>query len=266
MSFKKFLFSRTFLANLVLAVMLIFILLYATMQGLKIYTHHNQSFAVPDFEGKSLTDVKKMATQSKLNYVVVDSVHVKDALPGVVIDQVPEKGFKVKENRTIFLTINTMRPEMIKAPKLTDISFRQARVLIENNGLFTGQIIYEPSEYNDLVLKALIDSTEILEGQEIVKGSQVDLIVGRNNGNELTPLPDLNGLTLTEANEVLTNAMLNTGVVIYDPIIETAEDSANAVVWKQHPEPLASKNITLGSLVDLWITTDTLKLKKDPIF
>ena len=195
-----------------------------------------------------------------MKFEIIDSVYVNDIPRGAVVDQEPEPGFRVKENRTIFLTINSNQPEKVALPKLTDVSFRQAQVFAENVGIKIGNISYEPSEYNDLVLRVEQDSMEILPGQFILKGSTIDLVVGRSRGNEDTTLPDLTGFTTDEAKLLLTNAMLNTGVVIYDKTVITAEDSINAVVWRQYPSSLNTKQISLGSTVDLWLTTDMQKI------
>ncbi len=262
MSFKNFLLSRTFLIQLIIAVVLVIALLWGTMQALKIYTNHGESYPVPDFSGLKKEQAADIASKQKLKIEIVDSVYVNDVPPGAVIDQVPEAGFKVKESRTIFLTINSNQPEQVTLPKLTDISYRQAQVLIENSGLKVGQISYQPSEYNDLVLNVFINSEDIKPGKKVAKGTSIDLVIGRTQGNVATSLPNLIGLSIEEAQNTLTHAMLNMGVLIYDETIITEEDSLNARVWKQSPNPKVVANVNLGSSVDVWITVDDLKIEE----
>ncbi len=262
MSFRKFLLSRTFLLQLIIAAVIIAVLIFVTMRQLKVYTHHGESLPVPDFSGMEAGESAHVASAKKLKTKIIDSVYVSDVPPGVVIDQVPEAGFKVKENRTIFLTINSMQPEQVTVPKLTDISYRQAQVLIENSGLKVGKISYQPSEYNNLVLNVRINSTEIQPGEKIAKGTGIDLIVGRTHGNVTTALPSLIGLSVGEAGSALTRAMLNMGVLIYDETIITGTDSLNARVWKQSPNPKIVSNVNMGASVDIWITVDALKLQE----
>lgn len=261
MSLSRFLRSRKFLLHLILAAVVLMALLFLTMQGLKVYTRHGQSNPVPDFKGLTQTEARNTARQNKLKIEIVDSLYVNDAAPGAVVDQLPEAGSRVKENRTIFLTINSTQPEQVMLPKLTDISFRQAQVLIDNSGLQIGTILYRPSEYNDLVLEVQKDSVELSAGQQLPKGTSIDLVVGREQGNQVTDLPNLTGLTVPEAKTTLTDAMLNTGVVIYDETILSAEDSTNARIWKQKPNPEVTGTATLGSSVDLWVTVDQLKIE-----
>lgn len=261
MSLSKFLRSRKFLLHLALAILLIIALIFLTLQVLKLYTRHGQSNPVPDLYGLSQTEAKETARQYELRVEIVDSIYMSEADPGVIVDQLPQAGSRVKEDRTIFLTINSNQPEQVTLPQLTDISFRQAKVLLENSGFEIGNISYQPSEYNDLVLEIQKDSVELLAGQKLPKGSSIDLIVGREQGNQVTDLPNLLGLSIPEAKETLTGAMLNTGVIIYDESILSAEDSTNAVVWKQQPNPRVTASTTLGSSVDLWVTVDQLKIE-----
>lgn len=259
MSLKKFFTSRAFFIQLILAIILVAIIISFTLQRLKSYTRHGESFPVPQLEGLSINEVEAVIGQNNLKFKVIDSLYATGALPGTVIEQVPNAGFKVKQNRVIFLTIMPIMSEKVALPKLTDISFRQALGLIENCGLVLGEITYEPSEYNNLVLKVEQDTTEILEGDIIQKGSSVNFVIGTNSGVQDTPLPDLTGMQYLQAEELLSSYMLNTSTVEWDKTIISSEDSLSAFIWKQYP----SKNIrlvSLGTSVDLWLTLDSLKL------
>ncbi|SHJ25876.1 PASTA domain, binds beta-lactams [Tangfeifania diversioriginum] len=260
MSFSKFLLSRKFLKHLLMAGILIIAILFLVMQGLKMYTRHGQSNPVPNFSGLTQAEARQTANQYKLEVEIVDSLYVNDAASGAIVDQLPKAGSRVKENRTIFLTINSTQPEQVILPKLTDVSFRQAQVLIENTGLKTGQISYRPSEYNDLVLEVQKDSIELAVGEKLAKGTTIDLVVGRTQGNQVTNLPNLIGLTIPDARESLTDARLNTGVIIYDASVLSPQDSTEARVWRQQPNPKVTGTANLGSSVDLWVTVDQLKI------
>ncbi|HPF50452.1 MAG TPA: PASTA domain-containing protein [Draconibacterium sp.] len=256
MSFKKFLTSRVFFLNLLLAVVVVFVLLFATMSWIKSYTHHGITYSVPGFSGMTFEAADELAKENSLKLEIMDSVYNKFSEPGAVIDQVPKAGKKVKEGRVIYLTMNALEPEKVKLPRLTDISFRQAQVLLDNAGITIDNIIYQPSEYNDLVLKVEQDTSEVNEGDMLVKGSSVVVVVGQSKGNMETPLPDLKGLFLGEARKALTNARLNLGVIIYDQSVHTENDTLNARIWKQMPDRKITSKVYLGSSVDLWLSVD----------
>lgn len=262
MSFVKFLTSWKFIKHLLLAFAIIFVIIIVTMQALKFYTRHGEANPILDFEGLSISEAMETAKQQNLKIEIIDSLYISDSAPGTVVDQFPEKQHKVKKGRTIFLTINSTQPELVSLPLLTDISFRQAQVVIENSGLKIGRISYQPSEYNDLVLKVQIDSVDIVVGEKLPKGASIDLIVGRQQGNQNTPLPDLKGLSIEQAENKLTDAMLNKGVTIYDESVISHEDSINAVIWQQRPSPKITGTVNLGSSVDIWVTVDQLKIEE----
>jgi eukaryotic-like serine/threonine-protein kinase len=262
MSLKNFITSRTFLKHLLLAFLLVLIIIIFTLQRLKSYTRHGEAFPVPNFKGLNVDEIEHIADENNLKFEIIDSMHVDGAEPGVVVEQVPEAGFKVKKNRIVFLSINSTVPEKVVLPKLTDISIRQAQGLIENCGLILGNISYQPSEYNNLVLKVVQNSMELSQGDIIPKGSSVDLVIGSSSGNQDTPLPNLTGLTFSQADSLLTSQMLNPGVLIYDESIITSEDTLSAIIWKQYPNLQNTRIVSLGTSIDLWFTLDSLKIKQ----
>ncbi len=261
MSLKKFIRSRVFLKHFVLSVAVVVAIVLLVLQQLKSYTHHGESYPVPDFMGLTIDEIKETAEKAQLNYEIIDSMHFDDAHPGAVAEQVPEPGFRVKKNRIVFLTINSTVPEMVVLPKLTDISFRQALGLIENCGLKPGKITYQPSEYNNLVLDIEQESKVLKQGDIIRKGSSVDLVIGSNSGMQDTPLPNLTGITYAEAKSLLSSYMLNAGSLICDETIITSEDTLSATIWKQYPGNNI-KTVSLGTSVDLWLTLDSIKISQ----
>ena len=261
MSLKKFLTSSIFLKHLGAAIVLMIVLIFVTMQALKVYTRHGISYPVPDFSGMFEQEALEVAKNMNILAEVVDSIYSSDAPPGVIVDQIPVAGFRVKENRVVSLTINSIMPEQVVLPQLINISIRQAMVLAENNGLQIGQITYEPSEFNDLVLKVRTGLDEIYPGKLLHKGATIDLVIGRMYGNAEVPLPDLIGLTRDEAQNYLMNYMLNMGVTLYDASVITDEDSLNARVWRQTPSPNVTRNVYTGTSVDIWVSVDSSRFQ-----
>ena len=120
---------------------------------LRIFTRHGQALSVPDLTGYSLEEVDSLLTERNLRFHVVDSVYNTNFPRGSVTDQNPHPEFKVKENRTIFLTINAFNPEFISMPNVVGVSLRQATAIIETAGLKIGKLIYVPDIAKDNVLK-----------------------------------------------------------------------------------------------------------------
>ncbi len=260
MSFIKFIISKSFLKNLGMIVATIILLLTIIFVSLNIYTHHGEANPLPDFSGLTESQFKDVIKKSDLRYKIIDSVHIADKLPGVVIEQTPNVGEKVKRNRTIFFTINSYTQEKVQMPNVVESSFRDAKVTLESYGLKTGKIIYVPSEYTNLVMGQMYKGKPIERGILIPKGSRIDLMIGKGLSNRKTNVPDLKELSLKKAEQTCLNTSLNIGAIICDSTIVTAEDSATAFVWKQKPEAKDGTQLFLGSSIDIWISLDTAKI------
>ncbi len=262
MNFLRFIFSRVFLRHLLIAVAITLFFVSFIFLFLRIFTRHGQALSVPDLTGLSIQEADSVLAQRKLQFQIVDSVYNMNADRGAVIDQNPRPEFKVKENRTIFLTINAFNPEIIGMPNLVGVSLRQAGSIIQTAGLKIGKLTYVPDIAVNNVLQQKYRGNVIEEGDSIPKGSAVDLVLGRGLSNEKTAAPDLIGLTMADARQRITERYLNMGAMIYDRSFNNADDSAAAFVWKQRPVYNEEDEIliSLGATVDIWVTIDSTKL------
>ncbi|MFT3737890.1 MAG: PASTA domain-containing protein [Breznakibacter sp.] len=258
--FFKFIFSKLFLKHVGLAVLIGIVLLFAVFFSLGLYTGHGRSREVPNFHGLLESQIANMVEDLDLKYQIFDSVHISNVTPGAVVEQSPKPGSRVKKNRTIFLTINALSPEMILTPRVVDYSLRNAVNILESYGLRVGKLVYVPSEYTNLVVGQMYNGKPIEPGTQIEKGTAIDLMIGKGLGEESTKLPDLLGLTLEEAHGYLNGVSLNMGTVAADETVVSASDSAGAVIWKQSPSPEEAKTMQLGASIDVWITRDSVRI------
>ncbi|MEA3445632.1 MAG: PASTA domain-containing protein [Bacteroidota bacterium] len=265
MEFIKFLISRMFLKNFLIAFAIVIALIFGSLWGLKIYTLHGHSFPVPNFQFCSISSADSICQQKKIRYQIIDSVFVHDLPAGIIIDQIPDSGLMVKENRTIYFTINALEAEKVNMPDLIDLSFRKAKSILENLGLEIGRISYEPDLAVNIVLRQLNNNEEAPPDSLISKGSVIDLVLGQGLSEEKTLLPNLISLELDSARSFASNAYLNIGVVFYDESVENKEDSISAKVFAQKPESNDKNTIKLGSSIDIWLTTDSTKIQSDTI-
>ena len=265
MSFLTFFTNKKIYIHIGLALGLLIVILITTFIALNIYTHHGENFATPDFSGLTEKQFIDIVQQKELRYKIIDSVHIADLTPGVVVEQTPKPGSFVKENRTIFFTINAYTAEQVPMPQLEEISLRNAQVTLESYGLRVGQLIYIPSEYTQLVLGQHYQGKPIEPGTLIAKGSTIDLLIGKGLSNEKTEIPDLKGLTLEQAISLCQANSLNIDVVLYGDSIATQEDSLRAFVWQQKPEANMGKKLRLGASLDIWLTIDSAKIMPDTL-
>ncbi|GET20054.1 PASTA domain-containing protein [Prolixibacter denitrificans] len=253
MSFRKFLKSKVFWLNVILAVVLTLILLWLTMYALSKYTHHGEAFPTPNLTGLEQTDWEKVAKNKDIDVVIRDSVYHTDFSPGSVIEQMPRSGHYIKAGRTVYVTIAAVKPEMVQLPKLTDVSLREARVLLQSKGLKLGDVTFSPSEFNNLVLAQKLHGSSIDPGILVPRGTAIDLVVGKTMENKRTVVPDLTGYTYDEGRKILQDVSLTVGAVIYSKDVKTEEDSTNAVIWQQSPEFNRHEGVEIGHSVDLWL-------------
>ena len=260
MDFFRFLLTKKFLRHLGLAVAISLVLLLGTLLWLKIYTHHGKTIVVPDLAGLTVDEVEDVTSSRRLRFEVVDSVFSTEMPRGTVIKQNPNAASRVKKNRKIFLTMNAVNLEMVSMPQLSGLSFRQARLALQNAGLIQGTIKYKPDFAKNNVLQQMHKDTVINEGTIITKGAVVDLVLGMGLSSKTTRLPDLVGLGLDEASAIISDYFLNLGAVTYDPSFEEAEDSSGAFIWRQYPDFDEFKRLNMGMEVDIWLTLDSTRM------
>ncbi len=248
----SYLKSKVFFTHLLIAIGLVFILLFLTYNWLSGYTNHGETVTVPDLKGKTMKDIEKFLVGKTFQVKIADSSSfILDKAPGTIIEQDPMANSKVKEGRTIYITITRTVPPGVKLPNLVDVSQRQAEAILGSFGLKVGQLIYKPDLAKNAVLAMLFKGNPIKAGEEIPKGSAIDLILGDGIGNTEVPVPTLVGLTTEEALFVLQGSQLNPGAMVYD---EDVLDSASAVIYKQTPEPGDSIFVKQGESIDLYFS------------
>lgn len=260
MDFLRFLLSKIFWKNALLALSIALILLLITLVWLKIYTHHGQAISVPNLTGLTEQEVEDVVSSRKLNYVVLDSVYANDLPRGTVVKQNPRSNSKVKVRRKIFITMNAVKPEKVAMPNLVSLSDRQALLALENAGLISGEISYKPDFAVNSVLQQLNNDSVINPGTMVEKGSTIDLVLGMGLSDETTIIPDLIGMDLDSAKTEISKRFLNFGLATYDKSVKNAEDSAIASVFRQNPEYDGVTEINKGIEVFLWLTVDSTLL------
>ena len=256
--FFRFLISKVFWINLLIAIVLVVGGLYTTLTYLDSYTKHGEELEVPEFVGLHITESDLAVTEKgSLLTEISDSIFIIGKVGGTVIKQHPLAGKQVKHGRTIYLTVAANQPVKIKMPKLVDRSLRQATSILETYGLEVGELEYRPDMCMNCILRQKIEGEYIEEGTRIRKGSVIDLVVGQGLGSILIEVPYLLEFNLEMATNLLQSKSLNLGAPLFDETVKTAEDSINAVVYKQLPPFSQLPTARMGVAVDLFLTLDT---------
>ena len=114
---------------------------------------------------------------------------------GAVLEQSLEPGATLKRGRTIAVVVS-IGDKILAVPQLVGSpSARQARLLLEQNGLSTGRTAYVPSDQPAETV--LAQSPE--SGQQATRGEGVSLLVSLGPAPVCRLMPDLRGRSLDEA-------------------------------------------------------------------
>jgi beta-lactam-binding protein with PASTA domain len=260
----KFLFSKKFLINLAIAIIIIILIVWGIFKFIDSYTNHGETISVPPLEGLTISEVEEIINEKKLRYIILDSIYISEAEKGVVLDQDPLTGDLVKENRTIYITTSKIAPPKSQIPLniIGNNSTRIAIAKLESLGFKIGKLKRIPSVDANVVLSMDIKGKEITNGEWVSKNSVINLTFGGGLSGEKILVPYLINLTKQEAEGKLLEASLNIGFSDYENC-ETKEDSLKARVFKQTPARSKTVVINMGSSVDLYLTCDSNKIIYD---
>ncbi len=250
--------------NLILAACGIIVFIFLVTILLNLFTRHNVQRDVPDFTGMTLQEAEHAARDASLDLTINDSLYVPAYDGGIILDQLPEAGSKVKPGRRIFLTVNSYRQRMVRIPYVTGFSLRQAKNNLETAGLTIDELIYRPDIATNYILEQRYQGQIITPGStlEAEQGSGITLIVGMGEEPTLQPVPKTVGFPLNEAQSRLWEVGLNIGKVEFDPGINLLNRN-DAHVYAQSPEQ--GRYVTLGTPVTLKLTLDDKKVEQGSI-
>ncbi len=183
--FFSFRHNRFFWINLVLMAVVIVAVPLIALLWLNGYTRHGEAVSVPEVKGMSLGEAKSTFARRSLKAAVVDSSYVKGTAPGVVLEQSPVAGARVKEGRTIYLTINASSAPEVPIPDIMDnSSLRQAEAKLRALGFKVTEPEYISGE-RDWVYGVKYRGRELRAGEKVPAETVLTLCVG--NGNEELP-------------------------------------------------------------------------------
>lgn len=240
----NFMKSRVFLINLALALLVAFGAFWGLLKWLESWTLHGDEIAAPNFVGVQVDDLDQFSGNNRVSYQIIDSVYSDKHTRGTVIRQSPtahsdEVESMVKPDRTFYLTIVKKSVEMKTFPDLKNQSKKMAMNRLSILG-FRPEPVPVPSEFEDLVLRALFNGKEITPGTKLPKGANIVLEVGKGRGGAPTAVPNLVGATIDQAKARLQGVSLFLDFQCDD--CKTAQDTLVAKIHRQVPGPVSVEN------------------------
>lgn len=266
----RFLYNKPLWVHILLALGIVFLILFLFVLSLNWITKHGESSTVPAVTGKSLKDAQAVLDKKGFELIVQDSVFYDSLPPGQILKQVPEADEVIKINRTIYVTVNRFIPPDVELPNLKGYSYKNAELVLRNLGLRIGDTTFRPDFAKNTVLEALFRGNPISAGTKIKMGSTIDLVLGLGVSDEFIAVPELVGMTYDEA-----RALLDAQGIILGAVVPKADvrDTTSAFVYQQRPAPKTEDgkrlSIRPGQMIDLFLqvdkpVTDSLNLKPSP--
>jgi beta-lactam-binding protein with PASTA domain len=184
MSLYHFAKSKSLLKQLIFATVGLVVFVFIVFKWLDISTNHNQKIEVPNLKKMSLVDVQKTLEELDLNFVVIDSASYNPNYPKKsVIDQSPDAGDFVKENRKIYLTLNPSDYRDVTVPDLYGKTKRQATSQLRAIGFRISSNDVKVRDMAENVVRGLKFNGKTLKaGDKIPKNSLITLVVGDGLG------------------------------------------------------------------------------------
>ena len=179
MGLLKFIFSKTFLKQLGLALVVFLVILFGLYKWMASTTNHDEFTEVPNLEGKKLEITKELLgerglTLGDIEYKDYNPKYAKEA----IVEQSPAAGAKVKVGRKVYVTVNKSEYRLVRVPNLKDKTKRQATSTLKAIGFKIGDITYKPHFAKDAVIGLKYKGKEINKNDKLPYTSVIDLILG----------------------------------------------------------------------------------------
>lgn len=227
-------------------------------------TNHGEYLVVPELKGKNYIQVQDELENQGFEVVLQDSIYIDSIAPNAIIKQFPEPEATVKVNRVIYLTVNCTVPPTITMPNLIGMSFRNAILELRSLGLKMGDTTFIPDIAKNAVKDQLSEGIQIKPGSPIRMGSKIDLLIGSGLGGAAVPVPDLFGLSYSEAQLVMELNGITLGVILLD---DDLVDTTLGFIYWQNPNPFDNQlNVNMirpGQLMDIRISAVKPERKSD---
>ncbi|NQV41839.1 MAG: PASTA domain-containing protein [Candidatus Marinimicrobia bacterium] len=213
---------------------------------LPLYVNWNNEIRVPSLTHTDLDKAVKILEERTLEWTIKDTIFRRDIPSRFIMDQYPEAGQMVKENRKIQLTIN-LPPAKLEMPDLIAFTERQAIIALDRLGLV---LVETMSDSSDLYERTVVIQQSVLAGMPVAPGDSITITVSLGKRNLKKIMPDLLNKGLEEAERILQSAGFIVGKI---QTTENSELLPNTVV---HQSEVAGREFPRERVisVDLMIT------------
>lgn len=254
--------SGYFLKHLAILAGIIIVFFMVVSFGLKTFTNHGEAIDMPNLDGEFIETANDIVKKHKFKLEKADSVFIVGKPGGLIINQNPKPGSKVKRGRTIYLTVTKDKADEIpssRLPVLYGKSYdRKSRELKNGFEIFT-RVVEEqydagPENYilaviyeGDTIVSSEIRKLDVM----IEKGGQLDMVVSKSTGGRLE-LPNMVCKTYSEAVFLARTLNINLDAEL-DPDVM---DRYDAFIYRQTPTFSPESMILMGDTIKVFLGED----------
>jgi beta-lactam-binding protein with PASTA domain len=210
--------------------------------------HVPAGIALVDFTGKALGEARKWLEDNKLKAVFKPgSPAPAAALSGAVEKQEPAPGTTVKKGSKVTLTIHSKYVDLRPVPELAGLSLADARQALERAGLVPTPSLLGAAPTAGQAGRVAAQRPG--PGTPVAQGSSVEIDIYGEYAPPRAGVPDVRGMTLSEAQHALRNAGFG-----LEPVLLGAAPSAQQAqkVNAQSPAPGTTAAPGTTVRVDVW--------------
>lgn len=258
-SWKEFFKSKYFLQNLGMVVGMVILFFVVVMFSIKRWTYHGEAIEMPDLLGQYVETTGDLIDKHKFKLILADSVFIVGKPGGLIINQNPTPGSKVKRKRSVYVTITKSKADEIAASRLPTMygkSYeRKSRELKNGYEIFTKIVDYKydsgPENYilaviykGDTIVSNRVREMDVM----IEKGSTLECVVSKASGGEI----DRPNMVCKSYQEALFLARTLQIHLVEDPSSE-ATDKYEAYIHQQIPEFYPGSRMLMGDTITVYL-------------
>ena len=181
---------------------------------------------VPAVTGLDKDEAIKLLKEKKLNGLIVKTVNDDSVEAGKIVEQSPAANSEVKEGTNVELTVSVGKNKTI-VPNLSNIDLDKVEDILSKSNLSLGKV---ERKYDDKVDENKIISQSVNFGEEVEKGTKIDIVVSRGKEDKKVEVPDLMGKTEVEAIKIL----YDSGLAVGKTEKKADNQKAGTVIWQSY--------------------------------
>jgi len=211
-----------------------------------LWTRHGNEFPAPSLVGSSLQSAQLVLDESNSTMQIAERRFSADFPDGTILEQRPLAGAPIKRGR-VFNLVLSRGSELIDVPRVRGYTARQAELIIQQVGFIVGG---RGSEVDDSIPSGNVVRTIPRAGTSLTKGSVVNILINDRTRSSITWCPNLVGLNIEEARDILRERSLLVGSIDrqFDPTL------LPGTIISQSFSP--GEELAIGNEIDLVISRD----------